>query len=50
MSVVIGLLVVTEAAQGLNDRILGFGLARVDHVIDLAHLAEVGMVRLSVGS
>ena len=45
--VVIGGLIVSKTAQRLDDRALGLGLARVDHVIDLCHVAKVGMVRLA---
>src|SRR5207244_2580214 len=49
MSVVVGLLLVAKLAQRLKDRVLGFGLARVNDVVDLADLDEMRMIGLSIG-
>src|SRR5262249_20469057 len=47
MRVVSGLIRVTQSAQSFDDIVLRIGLARVDHVIDLAHPTKVRMVFLS---
>ena len=49
MRVVVGGLVVAQAAQGFDHRVLRFRLARVDDVVDLRYIAEVRMVRLAFG-
>ena len=49
MRVAIGGLAVPEPAQGLDDRVLRFGLAGIDHVVDFSDVAEVGMVLFGIG-
>src|SRR5579863_6889720 len=48
MRVMIGRFVVPEAAQRFDHGALRLRLARVDHVVDLGHVAEVGMLLLAL--
>ena len=41
---------VAESAKGFDHRILRFGLAGIDYVVDLGHVAEVRMIFFSLGS
>ena len=43
-ALLVGSLTVSQAAQGLNDGILGLGLASIDDVIDLGHVAKVRVI------
>src|SRR2546427_10803296 len=45
VSVMICLLRVAESAQGLDDSVLRFGLARIDDVINFSDIAEMGMIK-----
>src|SRR5438552_8384342 len=45
VSVMIRLLRVAESAQGLNDSVLRFGLARIDDVVNFSDIAEMGMIK-----
>src|SRR5471032_1167511 len=49
MGVVIGGFLVAKAAEGVNHGVLRFRLARINHVVDFGHVAEVGMVRVAGG-
>ncbi len=44
MRVAVGGFVVAQAAQGFDNRVLGFGLAGVDYVVDFGDIAKVGMI------
>src|SRR5207237_8655560 len=45
VSVMICLLRVAESAQGLDDSVLRFGLARIDDVVNFSDIAEMGMIK-----
>ena len=45
MGVVVGLLVISEAAQRFDHGVLRLRLAGVDHVVDFRHIAEMRMVQ-----
>src|ERR1700692_1098329 len=47
MRVVVGSFVMTEPAQGFDYRVLRFGLAGVDHVINFGDIPEMGMIFLA---
>src|SRR5437588_501644 len=48
MSVVAGGFLVAKAAQGFDDRALRLGLAGINDVVNLSHIAEVGMVFIAL--
>ena len=50
MSVVAGSVVVPQTTESFDHGVLRLRLARIDHVVDLRHIAKVRMLFLAVGS